>query len=330
MHTKNQRRKIPDKPRFRYAAQKAHDLLIELGINRFPISTDVIIDELDYKFRILSYSQAKEILKTDDPFHLHQTHSEARTIKIREQDTAMIIYDDTLNVPNSRIRWSIVHEIGHIMLGHLDDFENTSLNRGGITDSEYGVLEVEAHHFASEFLMPTPILKALENINVESIISIFDVSDEAARKKYDSLNIDFWPAATITSELLYRNFYDFIHPESFCYVPEEESYDKFSYWNYIKDKISPLFEEDVLRDTTAYEDEDNLILYTRHDPFTVRLNEVKVLALIKKYTKCKFNCMVVRNIPGGFHLDSTCVKTVECNKSIKEMLESDDFPFIEC
>lgn len=328
MHTKNQRRKIPDKPRFRYATQKAHELLIELGITSFPVSIEDIIDELDYKFKIMAYSQAKVVLNTDDPFHLHQTHSEARSIKFRNQSTAMIIYDDTLNVPKSRIRWTILHEIGHIILGHLDDFENTALNRGGIGDAEYGVLEVEAHHFASEFLMPTPILKAMDNISVENIISVFDVSDEAARKKYDFLNNDFSSDMPHLSELLSRNFYDFFHPDSFYYMPEEESYDRFIYWNYIKDKISSFFTENVLSETTAYEDDDNLILYTRHDPFHVRLNEVKILAIIKKYTNYRFDCMIVRNIPGGFHLDSTWVRTVESDKSIKDMLESDDFPFI--
>lgn len=60
-----------------------------------------------------------------------------------------------------------MHEIGHIVLGHLTDFGETALDRGGLTQKKYGVLEVEAHYFAAEFLMPTALLKYFSDISIE-------------------------------------------------------------------------------------------------------------------------------------------------------------------
>lgn len=77
-----------------------------------------------------------------------------------------------------------MHEIGDIVLGHLVDFGETCLDRGGLTKKVYGTLEVEAHYFAAEFLMPTAILKYFSEITVDEISLLFGVSEKTAKKKY--------------------------------------------------------------------------------------------------------------------------------------------------
>lgn len=76
--------------------------------------------------------------------------------------------------------------------------------------SKYGVLEIEAHYFAAEFLMPTAILKYFPAIEIDEIVLLFGVSEEAAKKKYNRVfKTSYMPSSTY-DELLVRNFYNFL------------------------------------------------------------------------------------------------------------------------
>lgn len=203
-------KKIPDKPRFDYVTQTAYKFLLECGYTRFPISPYDVLDELKDDVVCLPWSKARKVLKSEDPFHLRQLQAEGRTIRMRETGIYYIVYDDvTVNSPD-RISWTIMHEIGHIILGHLVEFSETALSRGGMTSKQYGVLEVEAHYFAAEFLMPTAILKYYTGITVDEIALLFGVSDKAAEKKYKRVfESDYLPTGEY-DRLVIRNFYKFL------------------------------------------------------------------------------------------------------------------------
>jgi len=203
-----ERKRIPSKPRFDYVTKKAYDLLFELGYDKFPISAEQVLSDLSDFIVCLPWSKAKDILNSDDPFHLRQTQADARSIKRRDCDTYLIVYDDFSGSPE-RTNWTILHEIGHILLGHLDDFGVTSLDRGGLTKAAYGVLEVETNWFVAEFLMPTPVVRMLGDLTADEISLLFGVSDEAAKKKYERV----YEKGYISSrydELLLRHFYRFM------------------------------------------------------------------------------------------------------------------------
>ncbi len=176
--------RIPINPRFSYVTEKAYDFLLEYGYNRFPISPFQVLEDLSDFVTCLPWSEAKKILKSSDPFHLRETNAEARTIRPRSDGKNYIVYDDVQVNSDARIAWTIMHEIGHIILGHLTDFGETALDRGGLTEKKYGVLEVEAHYFAAEFLMPTALLKFFSEITVDEMVLLFGVSEEAAKKKH--------------------------------------------------------------------------------------------------------------------------------------------------
>lgn len=72
---------------------------------------------------------------------------------INGQKTFLIIYDEK---PYWRWRFTIAHELGHILLGHLND-SRLEIDRGGIDSKFYQKLENEADVFAGNFLAP-PIL----------------------------------------------------------------------------------------------------------------------------------------------------------------------------
>ncbi len=152
-------KRIPTKPRFDYVTQKAYEFLLECEFERFPISPFDVLEQLSDQVICLRWSEAQTILKSDDPFHLMAQHVDARTIRRRDNGLFLIVYDNVSVTNADRITWTIMHEIGHIILGHLIDFGETSLDRGGLNKKKYGVLEIEAHYFAAEFLMPTALLR---------------------------------------------------------------------------------------------------------------------------------------------------------------------------
>lgn len=203
-------KKIPEKPRFDFVTQTAYKFLLECGYSRFPISPYDVLDELGDYVVCLPWTEAKKVMKSEDPFHLRQLQAEGRTIRVRTNGMYYIVYDDvTVNSPD-RISWTIMHEIGHIILGHLVEFSETALNRGGMTSAQYGVLEVEAHYFAAEFLMPTAILKYFKGITVDEIALLFGVSDEAAEKKYKRVfESNYLPSGEYDKQVI-RNFYRFL------------------------------------------------------------------------------------------------------------------------
>lgn len=203
-------KRIPSSPRFNYVTEKAYDFLLEYGYNRFPISPTQVLEDLSEFVTCLPWSEAKEILHSSDPFHLRETKAEARTIRPRNDGMYYIVYDDVTVNSDARITWTIMHEIGHIVLGHLTDFGETALDRGGLTPEKYGVLELEAHYFAAEFLMPTALLKFFSNITVDEIVLLFGVSEEAAKKKYKRVFQATYMPASKYDQMLVRNFYDFL------------------------------------------------------------------------------------------------------------------------
>ena len=111
-----------------------------------------------------------------------------------------IVYDDVTVNSSDRIAWTIMHEIGHIILGHLVEFSETALNRGGITSKQYGVLEIEAHYFAAEFLMDRILLKQeIELYNIKKF-TIKNILQSAFQRKLPKRNTIVFLTTTISRQ----------------------------------------------------------------------------------------------------------------------------------
>lgn len=202
--------KIPNEPRFNFVTDTAYKFLLEYGYNKFPISPFRVLDDLSEFVSCMPWSEAKKALKSSDPFHLMEIGAEARTLRMRNTGKYLMIYDDVHYNSEHRVGWTIMHEIGHIILGHLTDYEQTALCRGGLTKKGYEILEIEAHYFAAEVMMPTALLKYFPSIEIDEISLLFDVSEFAAKKKYKRVfQVNYMPRHPDEDKLI-RNFYDFI------------------------------------------------------------------------------------------------------------------------
>ena len=61
---------------------------------------------------------------------------------------------------SARMRWTLAHELGHIILAHLEDFPQTNV-RKKLPIAFLTILDKEADKFASEILAPAPLLIGL-------------------------------------------------------------------------------------------------------------------------------------------------------------------------
>ncbi|MBR1419567.1 MAG: ImmA/IrrE family metallo-endopeptidase [Selenomonadaceae bacterium] len=101
---------------------------------------------------------------------------------IIEQSGKCIIFCNQAE-PKYRVRFSIMHEFGHYILGHISDLPKT--------DPLYQRQELEANYFAAQILMPEQILreciKREKRLTTNFIQKSFDVSKEAAEKRIQTL-----------------------------------------------------------------------------------------------------------------------------------------------
>lgn len=89
---------------------------------------------------------------------------------IETVDNKWIIYYNDSCKSYGRINQTIMHEIGHYALGHI---------------KEGKVEEAEAKFFAKYALVPPPLLHNInDEITVENIVQLFDVSYQAAEFAY--------------------------------------------------------------------------------------------------------------------------------------------------
>jgi len=115
------------------------------------------------------------------------------------KDGHPVIGVNSLHHPN-RQRFTIAHELGHIVL-HRPQIENAihldrgSLQRGALASMGIDSIEIDANRFAAELLMPKNLLGALldgKTVDLEDDASItelakkFRVSEAALRFRLDA------------------------------------------------------------------------------------------------------------------------------------------------
>ena len=103
----------------------------------------------------------------------------------------IIVYNEKKS--KKRIRFSLAHELAHIVLDHLND-ERTEIDRGGLDDITYYAMEGAANTFAGNFLAP-PILiherLSGSHFDIYDIARFFDLSNESVRD-YRKRDYQYW------------------------------------------------------------------------------------------------------------------------------------------
>lgn len=219
------RTQIPDYPRYAYARQRAYRLLCELEIDRLPVDPWKVAAALS-NVHICKWTVLRDNCGDDDPLFIGKEGADAKTQHLRGQADYLVVYDD--RVKNyQRVRWTIAHEIGHILLGHLTSFDATALCRGSLTETEYKVLEREADTFAVNLLAPMTIINRLPSIRTKAdFMTLCDLSGEASDNCMEELRLlksgQKIPFPIKEEDILHRQFFRFINKYNGTEVPSLE------------------------------------------------------------------------------------------------------------
>ena len=169
------------KPNFKHVYEIANEiLLISNTISTFPFSVTKMIAEMT-DIQCCSFKRAMSY-----GVDINSLGSESAVIA-DYNGRCIIFYNE--REPKERVRFSLLHELGHYILQHNLDTKDLKL---------YEKQEVEANCFAAQLLMPEQILLELRHrgkgIDSSFLMSKFHVSKEAAAKRIgtmNKLNMDF-------------------------------------------------------------------------------------------------------------------------------------------
>ncbi|MCR4728219.1 MAG: ImmA/IrrE family metallo-endopeptidase [Lachnospiraceae bacterium] len=155
---------------------KANEYLaLAPSITGFPFKVKEFIYEQS-DIRLCSFKKAKE------KYGIYIPMFGSESAIIQELEGAYIIFYNQ-EEPDYRVRFSIMHEYGHYILGHKMNLEDS--------DTLYHTQELEANCFAAQLLMPEQLLRECLNRckspTIEFITDSFDVSADAAKKRRNTL-----------------------------------------------------------------------------------------------------------------------------------------------
>ncbi len=167
---------MENKPAFGEAYKRANEILVSSKvITDFPFNANDLIKEIgngDIVKRSFSKADKYGIDVTD--------YGSESAVIMKMGDKFIIFYDDT--EPPYRIYFSIIHELGHYVLGH-----KMNLPKG----EEYDRQEIEANYFAAQTIMPEQLIRTFQQrgtyISRSFIKTAFGTSDEAAKKRIETL-----------------------------------------------------------------------------------------------------------------------------------------------
>jgi len=147
-----------NKPRIGFARNVARKLLADVGINNPPVLIRDITNHIKKEKDLSIYSWA--------------FGEDTDGIQITEGEKATIGYNKAQH-PH-RQRFTVAHEIGHLLLGHTG--KNFILDLNSKKPEE-----IEANQFAAELLMPLEMLKKdlQSKKNAKDIAREYNVSEEA-------------------------------------------------------------------------------------------------------------------------------------------------------
>lgn len=146
-------------PSWKYAEieKKVVDLYSELGIHNFPIDPFEIIKKKGYI--LTPFSKFDSATNPD----IINDNIDAFSFYAPELKTYIIVYND--NKPLLRIRFTLMHEIGHIDLGHK---------------GESDLARRMADYYAGYALAPSPLIALYSSADPSHIGSTFWVSSECS------------------------------------------------------------------------------------------------------------------------------------------------------
>ena len=165
---------------YKKSRNAAWEILLACGVERLPVDLNAIARHLGV--RVYAYSRSRKLLEDTG---LAEVAKQVSGLTFYAGAQPVILYNDA-ETPQ-RIRFTIGHELGHIVLGHVRPGEHTSQNREPQPGDD--PMEQAANRFAADLLAPACVLWGLDLHRAEDIAQVCKISIQAARFRAERMEI---------------------------------------------------------------------------------------------------------------------------------------------
>lgn len=179
-------------------------ILIDCEVKELPVSLNEICKQLGV--RVFSYTDAARIIQNKQ---LADIVTKTDGLSFYNGDMPVILFDQAL--PLNRNRFTVAHELGHIILGHVKRGQMTVMNREPSPDDN--PYETAANQFTVRLLTPACVLWGLDLHTPEEISAVCGISLASATFRAERMKILYGRGKFLTSPLerrLYEQFEEFI------------------------------------------------------------------------------------------------------------------------
>lgn len=166
-----------------------------------------------YGYKVFSYGELRS--KSKELYDFCMEYSED---SFRDGNSKIVAYNDS-EVNRKRVRFSLMHELGHIVLNHYGGSEHN---------------EQEANYFASNILAPRMAIHYAHCMNHAEVSEVFHISLEAADYAFQDYRrwrrLAVYHMSALDWEM-YRHFWNknckkFVYSMTYCYDCDELLYNQ--------------------------------------------------------------------------------------------------------
>ena len=153
---------------------------------RFPLNVKKVVDVIP-NCKFLSYQDFAKLNKcsVEDVIKICESESGCTMLDANTQRYLILCNQSTANNNNfGRQRWTLSHEIGHIMCCHHTMASCSKLSENNTIHAENYMIESEADYFAAMLLAPFPLYNELGVKSPLDVQRVFGLSTEASIYRY--------------------------------------------------------------------------------------------------------------------------------------------------
>ena len=180
-------------PDYSTATNKAYEILSKV----YPFNLETDINKILSLFPNIAIHTYREIAnRFFESFHdFMDTVPSEHSFIIRSPRTnrVEILYNDTKDY--STIKFTLAHELGHIVLGHKEDND---------------ISQKEANCFARNLLCPVPVIDELELKTVNDLVIVFEVGEPMATVSLNYFESDRY--------YIRKDLEDTLHLQTYAYM----------------------------------------------------------------------------------------------------------------
>lgn len=189
---------------YKKSRNAAWEILLACRVDALPVDLNSVLRHLGV--RVYAYSRSLELLEDTG---LAEVAGLVSGLTFYAGGQPVILYNDA-ELPQ-RIRFTIGHELGHIVLGHVRPGEHTRQNREPQPGDS--PMEQAANRFAADLLAPACVLWGLELHRAEDIARVCKISIQAAQFRAERMEILYQRNKFLLHPLeraVYRQFEQYI------------------------------------------------------------------------------------------------------------------------